>query len=51
MERAAGIAAATVAASLAASPLPDRVFLVCFGREGLAVHERALADLVANAAP
>jgi O-acetyl-ADP-ribose deacetylase len=51
MDRAAAIAIENVGAFLASSPAPEQVYLVCFGREAFAIHERALADHAKGASP
>jgi O-acetyl-ADP-ribose deacetylase (regulator of RNase III) len=43
MERAAGIAVLAVRAFLAENPSIEKVLLVCFGAEALAIHQRTLA--------
>jgi O-acetyl-ADP-ribose deacetylase (regulator of RNase III) len=44
-DRAAGIAASTSVAALAAAPAVTRIIFCCFSEESAALHSRAMADL------
>ena len=49
--RAAPIAVREALAAAAAGPPPERIVLVCFGDASRALHERALAEALAQRAP
>ena len=47
-ERAAPVAVREALAAVEAGPPPERVVLVCFGDDSRAIHERALAEALAQ---